>query len=208
MRATRRLAAVQSYFSPLMWVRDPLRQSDPRAWWQRMFDAVQAPLPAFTDEHVGWRVQWGEPVPGELLRHGPPNPNAGVVVAAADTMREIGQHLFSDLDTFNALCPTDLNGQIALTAAIGRLHLEWTPLPLRYNFQNVPDIHEAHPQERADIRVVHFLHPAEIDRVKDFQTYAHVEALFERPILHPVNRLLVQRLKVLHGARVQREAAA
>lgn len=207
VRGTRRLAAVQAYFSPLMLVRELLQQHTPRGWWQWLFDAVQVPLPEFTAEHIGWRFKRGEPIPGELLRWGPPNPNAGVVVASAATVREISQHIFQDIDTFNTLCPTVLNGQVALTAAIARLRLEWTPLPLRYNFQNLPDLREDHLAERADIRVLHFLSRDEVDRVKDFASYETVQALFGRTLRNPVNQLFVQRLQELHLARVGAEAA-
>ncbi len=143
-------------------------------------------------------MQANQPRHVEQLRMSPAYPNAGVVIASADTIRRIGRNIFSDLDLVNTVSRTMLSGQIALTLAISRLGLEWTPLPLRYNFQNVPVIFDSYSEEASEIRVLHFLQESEISRVKDFQSYEHVERLFERQGLHPVNRYFVDRLRNVH----------
>ena len=83
--------------------------------------------------------------------------------------------------------------------AMVRLGLEWTPLPLRYNFQNIPAIYDANPEEAAEIRVLHFLQELELSRVRDFQSYETVEAMLARAGLHAVNRFFVEQLAAVHG---------
>jgi hypothetical protein len=135
----------------------------------------------------------------DQLQFSPPYPNAGVVMASAETMRRIGQSIFSDFDLVNTVSRTSLSGQIALTLGISRLGLQWAPLPLRYNFQNIPAIYDANPEEAAEIRVLHFLQELELSRVRDFQSYEQIEQLFERPGLHAVNRFFVGKLAEVHG---------
>jgi hypothetical protein len=123
----------------------------------------------------------------------------GVVMASGAVMREIGQSLFADYALVESISKTSLSGQIALTMAMVRLGLEWTPLPLRYNFQNIPAIYDANPEEAGEIRVLHFLQELELSRVRDFQSYEAVEAVLARTGLHAVNRFFVEKLAAVHG---------
>lgn len=199
VRGTDRLAAVPANYSPFYLFREHLEQASPVEWWERICRLAGVALPPFETEHPGWRLMEANGPPHvEQLRMSPPYPNAGVVIASADTMRRIGGHIFSDIDLVNSVSRTSLTGQVALTLAISRLGLTWTPLPLRYNFQNIPWIFDEHPVEHADIRVLHFLDPTQVDRVRDFASYAQVEQVIERPGLHPVNRFFAGRLGTVH----------
>ena len=180
VRGTRKFAAVPGYYSPFYLCPEHLETASPVDWWQRICDLAGVALPAFTMEHPGWPwMRENNPRHMDQLQFSPPYPNAGVVIASADTIQRIGQQILPDLDLVNSVSRTLLSGQIALTLAISRLALDWTPLPLRYNFQNIPAIYDAFPCEASDIRVLHFLHGLEVHRVNDFKTGEAVEALLE-----------------------------
>ena len=199
VRGTRKLAAVPAYYSPFYLYPQHLERDSPVAWWERIFGRAGLTLPPFTMEHPGWRwMRENQPKHVDELQFSPPYGNMGVVMASAAVMREIGQNLFADYALVETISKTSLSGQIALTMAMARLGLEWAPLPLRYNFQNIPAIYEANPEEAAEIRVLHFLQELELSRVRDFQSYEAVEALLTRPGLHAVNRFFVEQLAALH----------
>lgn len=206
VRDTQRLAAVPGYFSPFYLAPEHLEQASPVEWWTRICGMAGVPVPSFETEHPGWnQMQAANPKHVDQLRFSPPYPNAGVVMASAATTKRIGEHIFADIDLVNSVSRTALTGQVALTLAISRLGLEWAPLPLRYNFQNIPWVFDTHPEERAEIRVLHFLDTGEVDRVRDFRSYDVIEQLFDRPGLHGINRFLVERLRTVHDrAIVQR----
>lgn len=199
VRGTDQLAAVPGYFSPFYLHRDHLKQGSPMEWWQRICSLAGVRLLPFTTEHPGWTwMRKSKPRYVDQLQFSPPYPNAGVVIASAGTARRIGRDIFSDLELVNGVSKTNLSGQIALSLAISRLGLEWVPLPLRYNFQNLPMVYDAYSAEASDIRVLHFLNETEISRVRDFASYEHVAQLFNRYGLHKVNRYLVENLRKVH----------
>ena len=199
VRGTDRLAAVPAYFSPFYLSPEHLEQASPVEWWTRICGMAGVPVPPFETEHPGWgQMQAANPKHLDQLRFSPPYPNAGVVFASAATTQRIGEHLFADIDLVNTVYRTGLTGQVALTLAISRLGLEWAPLPLRYNFQNIPWVFDTRPEERAEIRVLHFLDPSEVDRVRDFRGDDSIVQLFDRPGLHGVNRFFVERLRAVH----------
>lgn len=196
---TNKLAAVPGYYSPFYLYAEHLERASPVEWWQRICGLAGVALPEFTTEHPGWPwMRDNKPRHVDELRFSPPYPNAGVVIASAETMRRIGENIFADFDLVNSVSKTSLSGQVALTLAISRLGLEWAPLPLRYNFQNIPAIYDAYPEEAKEIRVLHFLQELELSRVRDFQSYEGIEALFGRQGLHAVNRYFVGKLAEVH----------
>lgn len=198
VRATRKFAAVPAYFSPFYIFAEHLEEASPTAWWQRLCDLAHVPLPAFETEHPGWELmRENSPRHVDELRFSPPYPNAGVVIASADTVSRVGERFHSDFELVNSVTRTSLSGQIALTLAIAGLGLEWAPLPLRFNFQNQTRIHDAFPQEAVDIRVLHFLDQSQIHRVTDFRDMEAVARLSARTDLYPVNAFLTGRLAAL-----------
>ncbi len=198
VRGTNKLAAVPGYYSPFYLYPKHLEEASPVEWWERICGLAGVAVPPFATEHPGWPwMRENQPRHVEQLRMSPAYPNAGVVMVSAETARRIGENIFADFDLVNTVSRTALSGQVALTLAISRLGLAWTPLPLRYNFQNLPMVYEAYPEEAAEIRVLHFLQETEISRVRDFQSYEQIEQLFGRPELHPVNRYFVERLREL-----------
>jgi hypothetical protein len=209
VRGTRKFAAVPAYYSPFFLHPEHLEEASPVEWWQKICDLAGVRLPPCAMEHTGWSwMREQNPRHVEQLQYSPPYPNAGAVITSAETARQIGENFLADLDLVNSVSRTLLSGQIALTLAISRLGLDWTPLPLRYNFQNIPPIYDANPGEAADIRVLHFLQTAEIDRVRDFKDYRQVEQLVIRPGLHAVNRFLVGRLEEVHRQITNRRQRA
>jgi hypothetical protein len=208
VRGTRKLAAVPGYYSPFYLYPKHLDEASPRAWWERIFGLAGLELPPFTMEHPGWRwMRENQPKHVDELQFSPPYGNMGVVMASGAVMREIGQSLFADYALVESISKTSLSGQIALTMAMVRLGLEWTPLPLRYNFQNIPAIYDANPEEAGEIRVLHFLQELELSRVRDFQSYEAVEAVLARTGLHAVNRFFVEQLAAVHGQVIGQRGA-
>lgn len=199
VRATNKLAAVPGYYSPFYLYTEHLEQASPVEWWQRICSLAGLAVPPFDTEHPGWPwMRANNPRHMDQLQFSPAYPNAGVVMISADTARRIGEHIFADFDLVNTVSRTALSGQVALTLSISRLRLEWAPLPLRYNFQNLPMVFDAYPDEAAEIRVLHFLQETELSRVRDFQNEQTLAALFERPGLHPVNQFFVGKLREVH----------
>lgn len=199
VRDSARFAAVPALFSPFFIGQDQADSRSPVESWTRIFELAQVQVPAFDMEHPAWDVMKArQPRHVEQLRFSPPYPNAGVVVASANTARRIGEHIFADIDIVNSVSRSAVTGQVALTLAIHRLGLEWAPLAMRFNFQNLPWVFDAYPEDRNDVRVLHFLNGAEIDRVRDFKSRDDIERLFHRPELHPVNRFFVERLRTVH----------
>jgi hypothetical protein len=139
----------------------------------------------------------------EEMRFSPPYPNAGVIVASAETMRRIGAYIYEDLDTVGRMFRLNLLiGQMALSLSIHRAGVEWSPLPLRYNCPNVREFHDTYPDIATDIRVLHYMQSSEIDRVADFQSYDHVERAMNRTGLSVLNTFFVDRLRSVHLAKV------
>lgn len=200
---TLRFHAIPAPYNPFFCDPPCLQVRSPDAWWDAMFAAAGLPAQPSTMEHLAWPWVKTENCPYlEQMRCSPPYANAGVIIGSAETMRRIGATIYKELDTVNSLFRHHLSGQIALSLAIVRHGLEWAPLPLRYNVPNVHHFHAVYPEEVADIRVLHFLQATEIDRVSDFQTPGHVERIFDRPGLAPLNAFLASRLQTVHEARV------
>jgi hypothetical protein len=200
---TLRFHAIPAPYSPFFCDPPCLEVRSPEAWWAAVFAAAGLASPPLAMEHLAWPWVKTQSSPYlEQMRFSPPYVNAGVIIGSAEMMRRVGACIYEDLDTVNSLFRHHLSGQIALSLAMVRQGLEWAPLPLRFNVPNVHYFHEFYPGEVADIRVLHFLQATEIDRVADFQTVAHVERVFDRPGLAPLNVFLADRLRAVHEARI------
>lgn len=202
-QGTSRFHATPAHYSPFYFVPDSLEQRSPHAWWLEIYRLAGLEPPAFSMEHLAWPwlQEWNVPHLEEM-RLAPPYPNAGVIVASAEAMGRIGAGIYEELDTVNSVFKNLLSGQIALSLAISRQGLEWTPLPLRYNVPNVQLFRDAYPDDAADVRVLHFMQTTEIDRTRDFQSYEDVERTMNRAGLSPLNAFLAERLRSVHAAKV------
>lgn len=199
---TLRFHAIPAHYSPFCY-QGCLEQRSPHEWWAEIFRLAGLSPPILSMEHLAWPWMQEQDWPYlEQLQFGPPYPNAGVIIGSAETMRRIGASIYEDLDTVNTVFCNVLSGQVALSLAISRQGLEWAPLPLRYNVPNVQQFHDTYPDEAADVRVLHFLQTTEIDRVADFQSYAHLEQALNRSGLSPLNAFLAERLRSVHLAKV------
>lgn len=192
--------AVPGYVSPFALYPAHLETASPREWWERIFAVAGLEVPPFDMALPGWPLMRDRPLRYiDQMEFSPPYPNAGFVVASPESIHQMGATLEADYALVRTVTDTILSGQIAMTLGIFRHGMEWQALPIRYNYHNTPGLEEHYPEEAAQIRVLHYMVPAQIDRVRDFQSYAHVEALFTRSGLIPANQFLVDRLRELHG---------
>jgi tetratricopeptide (TPR) repeat protein len=141
------------------------------------------------------------------LQFSPAYLNYGMIVAPAGIVHSIGAGGYADLDAAEGSAPPIFKGQIALTLSIARNRIRWAPLSLRYNFPNIPEFFEKHP-DASDIRAFHYGQPFEIDKARDFQTYGHVEMMLQRENLGPVNRRLAECFRKVHFGRVVQDLGA
>jgi hypothetical protein len=136
----------------------------------------------------------------------PPYFNLGVLVASADAMQSLGERVYAEMDVVNRLHRTHLRCQVALTLAVTRTGIPWHELPLRLNFPNDLRFCRAAPNELRQAQIVHYLRWDEINRDTDFQGIEAVAVALERPLANPPNRLVQERLRLLHP-RIAAEAA-
>jgi hypothetical protein len=92
--------------------------------------------------------------------------------------------------------------QVALALAIARERLPVLALGMRFNWPNDPAMTRLHPAEETDVRVVHYLREAALDRERDFANPTALRALVERRDLTGANELvrrLVEELGLAEG---------
>lgn len=120
--------------------------------------------------------------------------NLGMLAGSAATMARLGGIIFGELDAVNRYADTWYRCQLAVTLAVARTGCGWCALPVAWNFPNDDAFWAAHPAEREDVRVLHYLRQGELDRERDTGSAEGLAALLERPGLAPVHQLLQARI--------------
>jgi hypothetical protein len=121
-------------------------------------------------------------------------------------MEKISAEIVAADDYVNRRLTTFFRFQIALTLAMQKHGLTSRALPLRYNFPNDWRFDEKYPKDLADVRILHYLRCELVDREKDFNNLANVEALIRRRDLRGSNEVLRRRLDELYPMIAKEEA--
>ena len=158
--------------------------------WRALFEAYDLPEPRFAFEHSGYGIMAG----GEERRYGPPYFNTGVVLARAVTYERLYAPYLKALGFVRDRMNSYFFEQIALTLAIEQLALPFEVLPLRYNYPNQPEFDASHPDELAQVRLLHFLRTQIVDREADFSSLEDVHNLSKRRDLLGSNEVLRKRI--------------
>jgi hypothetical protein len=88
--------------------------------------------------------------------------------------------------------------QVAVALAVGCADVPVKSLSLRYNFPNQGAFDQAHPEELADCRFLHYLRTDTVDRDKDFADLGAIGRFICRPGLMGSNLLLQKRVAELY----------
>jgi hypothetical protein len=179
---------------PEMTFHDGIARSGESFWDELHLHAGLIP-PVLRAEHT-------DPALPDELRPCPPYFNLGVLAAGADTMARLGATIFRELDAVNSFGDSWYRCQLAVTLAIARTGCNWADLPLRWNFPNDDAFWHAYAEDRADVRILHYLRQGELDREGDMGSVAGVERLLERPALSPVHELLRGRVAAVRDELV------
>jgi hypothetical protein len=132
--------------------------------------------------------------PDDPARACPAYFNLGVLAAPAATMARLGGVIFDELEAVNAYVTSWYRCQLAVTLAIARIGCAWSALPVNWNFPNDDAFWDGYPEERDDIRVLHYLRQGELDREADTGSPEGLARLLARRGLSPVHQLLQSRV--------------
>jgi tetratricopeptide (TPR) repeat protein len=200
------IQGVTDFYSPFYY--PPFRDAQPRRrhreWWRDVFQAAGVGPPSFVCEHRGWGMLHPEN-PDPEWRFSPYYLNYGVVGAPPNLLNRIGEAYYEDLAAAARVLDSPFKAQIALSLAVARLGIPGRELPLEYNFPNMVEIGAARAAELERARFVHYLHPPEIDKVEDFQSYGHLEMLSERSGMARVNQAAAEEIRALYRDRIRRD---
>ena len=84
--------------------------------------------------------------------------------------------------------------QIAVALAVAKAGVPTKSLSLKFNFPNQAAFDDAHPEELADCRFLHYLRTDTVDRDRDFASVAAMQRFIARPGLVGSNALLQRRV--------------
>lgn len=162
---------------------------DPARWRQLYFMAGLA-FPSFEHELSGWGTMFNDPA----VRYSPPYFNTGVVFAPAWILETLYESYMAELMRIKSVMDSYFFEQIALTLALEKARLPVNVLPLRYNFPNQPEFDRAHPEELADVRLLHFLRTDTVSREADFESPESIARLVGRVDLSGSNEVFRRRV--------------
>lgn len=166
-----------------------------------------APLP-YVDMHYLYAIcsaPWpdrmmpfsGAGIMGSPVTEGPPYPNSGFVYVPKDLFLQMAPHYHDAIWRMkSAMRDTYWFDQLALGISIAASGVPYRPLPLRYNFPNQTEFDARHPEELADVRVLHYLRENLINRTSDFESVSALRKLTQRRDLiasHEVLRQAIMR---------------
>jgi hypothetical protein len=137
-------AGVPAYLSPFEHA--PLAVT-----WHELFGRLGLGRPELTHEVAGWGTMTTDPA----HRFCPPYFNLGVLCAPASVMRAIGQIVVETMHAIDEIVSSPFRCQLAVSAAIQRLGIATTSLPLRYNFANHAAVEVRHADELAKAVILH-----------------------------------------------------
>jgi trans-aconitate methyltransferase len=158
--------------------------------WKQLFQEYGVGAPDFLYEHSGWPAVLSRPE----VRWSPAYFNTGVLFASAALLTRLYSEYMNALAFVRGRMDTYLIDQIALSLAVAKGGVPVTQLPLKYNFPNQKEFDEAHPDQLADIRFLHFLRTGVVDRQRDFGNLSAIRALSQRLDLRGSNERLRHRI--------------
>lgn len=188
LRRVRSIAGVVAHLSPF------INCDGGQQLWANIFHAAGLGDPIFSCEHPGWQTIELD----TARRHCPPYFNLGVLFAPRDIMVVLGRTIFAEMEIVERVHPTLFRCQLALTLAIVRSGVSWTPLSLRFNLPNLIEYLPRYAAELADARIIHYLRDEQFTRMEDFVSVEAVGKLLVRQDLHPINARLRDALRDLH----------
>jgi hypothetical protein len=184
------IAGVMAHVPPV-----PVRQT--AGFWEKMFGEYGLGLPPQHYHHsiTQYRPQL------EKIRLWPKVPayfNFGMVLGTQREMAAVCGNILGARSFVEKRIDTFYHDQIALTLTMYKHGIEPWIVPLRFNFPNDPRFDEAYPQELAEIRALHYLRTAIVDRDRDFERLDSVEKLIRRADLEGSNEVLRRTLATLY----------
>jgi hypothetical protein len=153
-------------------------QTNPAGAWSELAHALLGGDIPFEHEHTLVRAQ--EPA---SMRRCPFYVNFGLVVVPRSLVDPIGKQ-------FRALRPlvaprlrsSEFGGQVALTLAVHSKDVPRLAMQLRYNFPNDRRAEVLHPDDLADLRVIHYLRTGRFDRQRIFGSTDAFDAFLGLPL--------------------------
>ena len=126
---------------------------------------------------------------------GPLYYNSGVVFGRRELFERIAEPTLEAIDFLARQFPDSYwFDQWALALGIAASGVPAKTFPLRYNFPNRPAFDRAHPEEVADMRFCHAMQTDIVDRDRDFESDAAMDAFCARTDLDGSNEVLRQRV--------------
>lgn len=156
--------------------------------WNVLFEQSNLPPPDFNLPLSGWGILDNHPA----RKMSPPYFNTGMMLAKKESLELLYPHYVKSLEMVRTSMNNYCFEQIALTLAIFTSGIPYHILPVRYNFQNRPEIDRAYPDEMEKIKFLHFLHTSIIKRDVDFQNIESIMKFTLRKDLIGSNEMLRQ----------------
>jgi acetyltransferase-like isoleucine patch superfamily enzyme len=162
------------------------------AFWRELHLLSGLPPQPLECQYSGWDLIDFEPA----TRFCPPYYNLGVLAASAAVTRRIGAVIFDELAAVKRFAETRFRSQLALSLALARTGTPSLDLHQRWNFPDDPRYWHAHPDDAADVRILHYCWGADgFDRAADTESLDAVEAFLGREGVAPAHALLQTRLR-------------
>ena len=157
------------------------------AGWQRLFTDFLQRQPLLAHEYSAYGIM--EQRPEE--RFGPFYPNSGMVFGPREHFEALAQPFDEAIDFLRGMVgDTYWFDQVGFALGVAMANIPCRSLPLRWNFPNRPFFDVAKPEELADVRFLHAMQTDIVDRDRDFQDVAAMQALALRRDLTGSNEAL------------------
>jgi hypothetical protein len=176
------IAGLVAHVSPLAL---DIQDQDAATFWNRLYASAGLPAPECPCRHSGWEVMDGRPD----RRWCPPYFNDGVLAMDRSVATALGEVIFDELRVALEFTQGSWYAhQLACSLAIARTGVGWKELALRFNMPNDLAFWERHPEESADVRLIHYLRRDELDRDGDLADPVALERLLARTDLGAANQ--------------------
>lgn len=164
------------------------------AEWIYLSAIVGAPRPRFEIEYSGAGIM----CPPETK--GPWYANSGFCFAPTPLFQKMCEPYHQTINLMHsAMRDTYWFDQLALSLGAAKAGVPTKSLPLRYNFPNQPAFDDAHPDELADCRVLHYLRTDIVNRDAEFASQEAIAAFTKRTDLSGSNELLRKHVSIAMG---------